>query len=120
MLSASKSSSSSQSFFENLTVVFKVLSLSPSRSRARAVCRIRQDTAKAKLVVILLVKNRCTFWELSLHSRSLGKGGRVVRLLKRGKEGTKVLGEDGKRILGQITRSGHNHNRRLLASIKAG
>ena len=40
--------------------------------------------------------------------------------MKRGAEGTKGLGEDGKRILGQITRSGHNHNRRLLASIKAG
>ena len=70
-----------------------------------------------------MLENRCPFWEFSLHSRSLGKGGRVVRLLKRGKEGTKVLGEDGKRILGQITRSGQGigaHNRRLLASIKAG
>ena len=60
-------------------------------------------------------------WELALHSsRSLGKGGRVVRMLKRGREG---LGEDGKRILGQITRGSQEigaHNRRLLASIKAG
>ena len=66
-----------------------MLSLSPSRSRARAVCRIRQDTAEAKLVVILLVKPLHILGNLPPQSESWerGSGGPAVEEREGGDEG---------------------------------